>query len=181
MRYIICGADLADMQHLSEFKKILVLIACFFVFFSVRVFLHRHWRFTGQQGREGTNVYSTLPLPPAHEHLIATLYVRWLSRFLNRNACVYQTATRWDLTPYWITIWLIDWLIDNAMFICLIDELILGFCYSDFDIGNWRIRTRIDYNPCITSEPINWHIMQIWLVLKISVLKSSWEPCWTAG
>ena len=76
---------------------------------------------------------------------------------------------------------LIDWLIDNAMFICLIDELILGFCYSDFDIGNWRIRTRIDYNPCITSEPINWHIMQIWLVLKISVLKSSWEPCWTAG
>ena len=33
--------------------------------------------------------------------------------------------------------WLIDWLIDDAMFVCLPDELILGFCYSDFDIGNW--------------------------------------------
>ena len=26
--------------------------------------------------------------------------------------------------------WLIDWLIDDAMFVCLLDELILSFCYS---------------------------------------------------
>ena len=26
-----------------------------------------------------------------------------------------------------------DWLIDDAMFVCLLDEII-GFCYSDFDI-----------------------------------------------
>ena len=26
---------------------------------------------------------------------------------------------------------LIDWLIDDAMFVCLLDELILDFCYSD--------------------------------------------------
>ena len=41
-------------------------------------------------------------------HLFATLHVRWLSRIFNRNACVYQTATWWDLPPYRITIWLID-------------------------------------------------------------------------
>ena len=62
------------------------------------------------RGREGTIFYSTLPLPPAHEHsdIFATLHVRWLSRIFNRNACVYQTATQWDLPPYRITIWLID-------------------------------------------------------------------------
>ena len=88
-------------------------------------------------------------------HLFATLHVRWLSRIFNRNACVYQTATLWDLPPYRISIWLIDWWCDDAMFICLLDELILGFCYSDFEIGNRWIWTRIEYHPCITSEPTN--------------------------
>ena len=40
------------------------------------------------------------------------------------------------------------------MFVCLLDELILGFYYSDFDMGNRWIWTRIDYHP-ITSEPTN--------------------------
>ena len=53
--------------------------------------------------------------------------MRWLSRIFNRNACVYQTSTRWDLPPYPITIWVIDWWSN----VCLLDELILGFCYSD--------------------------------------------------
>ena len=53
--------------------------------------------------------------------------MRWPSRIFNRNACVYQTATRWGLPPYRITIWMID----DAMFACLLDELILSFCYSD--------------------------------------------------
>ena len=88
-------------------------------------------------------------------HLFATLHVRWLSRIFNRNACVYQTATLWDLPPYRISIWLIDWWCDDAMFICLLDELILGFCYSDFEIENRWIWTRIEYHPCITSEPTN--------------------------
>ena len=37
-------------------------------------------------------------------HLFATLHVRWLSRIFNCKACVYQTATRWDLSPYRTTI-----------------------------------------------------------------------------
>ena len=87
--------------------------------------------------------------------LFATLHVRWLSRIFNRNACVYQTATRWNLPPYRLTIWLIDWLIMQYLFVCLFDELIVGFCDSDFDIGNRWIWTRINYHPCITSEPTN--------------------------
>ena len=56
---------------------------------------------------------------------------------------------------YHLIIWLIDWLIDDTMFVCLLDELILDFCYSDFDMENRWIWTRINYHPCITSEPTN--------------------------
>ena len=67
------------------------------------------------RGREGTIFYSTLPLPPAHEHWDIYLQL-WLSRIFNCNTCVYQTATRWDLPPYRITIWLID---DVTLSFCL--------------------------------------------------------------
>ena len=81
----------------------------------------------------------------------STLHVRWPSRIFNRNACVYQTATRWDLPPYQITIQVIDWWCN----VCLLDQLILGFVTA-FDIGNRWIWTHIDdYHPCITSEPTN--------------------------
>ena len=80
-------------------------------FFFIRVFFTDTDNSQDSRGREGTIFYSTLPLPPAHEHsdIFATLHVRWLSRIFNRNACVYQTATRWDLPPYRITIWVVDW------------------------------------------------------------------------
>ena len=42
-----------------------------------------------------------------------------------------------------------EWLLDDAMFVCLLDELILDFCYSDLTLETWI---------CITSEPIN----QVW-------------------
>ena len=42
-----------------------------------------------------------------------------------------------------------EWLIDDAMFVCLLDELMLGFLLERLDIGN------INYHPCITSEPTN--------------------------
>ena len=85
-------------------------------------------------------------------HLFATLHVRWLSRIFNRNACVYQAATRWDLPPYWITIWVIDWWCNVSLFTCRIDT---RFLLQQFDIGNRWIWTGIDYHPCITSEPTN--------------------------
>ena len=64
-----------------------------------------------------TNIYAS--------HLFASLHVR-RPRVFNRNACVYQTAEIYHVMelPF-------DWLIDDAMFVCLLDELILGFRYSD--------------------------------------------------
>ena len=89
--------------------------------FSIRVFfgsLHRHWRLTGQQRRGGDHLLfhsTTSTYSQTFRHLFATLHVRWLSRIFNRNDCVYQTASQWDLQPYWITIWLIGWLIITAI------------------------------------------------------------------
>ena len=84
---------------------------------------------------------------------LLTLHVRWLSHIFNHTACIYQTATRWDLPPYRITIWLIDDVM--LIFVCLIDDLALGFCFSQFDTGNRWTRTHIDYHSCITSKPTN--------------------------
>ena len=135
------------------------IISCHFWSKSGKLFFYQgflfwHWKFTGQQGKgEDHHLFhsTTSTSLQTLRYFFATLHVRLLSRIFNRNACVYQTATQWDLPPYQITIWLID----DAMFVCLLDELILRFCYNNFDIRNWWNWPRIDYHPCITSEPTN--------------------------
>ena len=130
-------------------------------FFSIRVFFHRHWRLAGQQGKGGDHLLfhsTTSTRSRAFRHLFATLHVRWLSHIL--IACIYQTATRWDLPPCRITIWLIDDV--KFVLVCLLDDLILGFCYSNLDTGNRWTRTRIDYHPCITRKPTN----QVWSITR---------------
>ena len=78
------------------------------------------------RGREETILFHSTTSTHSRKfrHLFATLHVRWLSHIFNRNACVYQTATRWDLPPYRITIWLTDVML---VFVCLLVDLILGF------------------------------------------------------
>ena len=124
-------------------------------FFYVRIFFNRHWRFTGQEGKGGEHLLfhsTTSTRSRTLRHLFATLHVRWLSRTFNRNTCVYHTATRWDLPPYRITIWAIDWWCNVCLFIWWIDS---RFLLQRFDMGNRWIWTRINYYPCITSEPTN--------------------------
>ena len=68
---------------------------CFVYFFLIRVFLHRHWRFTGQQGKGGPIFLSTTSTrSKTFRHLFATLLGRWPSRVFNCNASIYQTATQ---------------------------------------------------------------------------------------
>ena len=95
--------------------------------FSIRGFFHGHWQLTGQEGKGGDHFLfdsTTSTRSRTFRHLFATLHVRWLSHIFNRNAYIYQTATRWDLPPYQITIWLIDDVM--LIFIGLLAELILG-------------------------------------------------------
>ena len=130
----------------------------FSIFFSITVFFPRHWQFTGQKrkGRGGDHLllYSTASTRSRIlRHLFATLHVRWLSRIFNRNARVYQTATWWDLPPYWITIWLIDWFMKQCLFVYMMNWLYI--LLQQFDMGNRWIWTRVNCHPCIISEPTN--------------------------
>ena len=124
----------------------------FFFFFSIRVFFTDTDDSQDSRGKEGTIFYSTLQLPPADEHWDIYLHVRWLSRIFNRNACVYQTATRWVFPPYRITIWVIDWWCNIWLFTWWIDT---RFLLHRLDIRNRWIWTRINYRLCITSELTN--------------------------
>ena len=113
------------------------------IFFFYQCFLHRHWWFTGQQGKGGEHLlfhFTTSIRLRTLRHLFATLHVRWISRIFNRNACVYQTATRWDLPPYRMTIWVIHWWCNVCLFTWWIDT---RFPLQRFYIGKRWIWTRI--------------------------------------
>ena len=137
---------------------------CFFItnssavllfFFSIRVFFHGHWQLTGQQGKGGDLFFPTLPLPPAHEH--SDIYLQlceWDDYHIFLIALL--VFTRLQLHEiYHHTELPFDWLMMWSFFVCLLNDLILGFCYSNLDTGNRWTRARIDYHPFITSEPTN--------------------------
>ena len=101
----------------------------FFFSFSNRVFFHGHWR--DSRGMEETIFYSTLPPPPAHEH--SDIYLQ-LCMWDNYHAFLITTLvfTRLLLDEIYHLIELsFDSLTDDATLVCLIDSLILGFCYSN--------------------------------------------------
>ena len=89
------------------------------VFFFYQGFPHRHWRFTGQQGKGGNHhlFYSTTSTRSRTlRHLFATLHVKWLSRIFNRNACVCQTRFT-TLSNYHLS----DWLMMQCLFVYLMN------------------------------------------------------------
>ena len=133
-------------------SKAVLSVFLIWIFFSIRLFFTDTDDSQDSRGKEETIFYSTLPLPSAHKHWNIYLHVSSLSRIFNRNACVYQTATRWDLPPYRITIWVINWWCNVCLFTWWIDA---NFFLQRFDIANRWIWTRIDYHPCITNEPTN--------------------------
>ena len=104
------------------------------LFFFYQGFLHRHWRFTGQHGKGGDHLLfhsATSIRSRTLRHLFKTLYVRWLPHIFNRNPCVYQTATRWDLPRYRITNGVIDWWCTVCLLTWSIDTRL---CYSDLTL-----------------------------------------------
>ena len=143
---------LLNFQSIQPFKSQTQLskkINSFFI--SIRVFFHGHWRLTGRQGKGKDHLLfhsttssrsqrlrhlfvlfhsTTFTHSQTFRHLFATLHVRWLSHVFNSNACFYQTAPRWVLPLYRITISLIDDVI--LFFVCLLDDLILGFLWIIF-------------------------------------------------
>ena len=106
-----------------------------------------------ERGR--TIFYTTVPLPSSHKHLdIYFQLCMWDDYHVFLIATLVFTRLLLDEIYHLIEL-PFDWLIDDVMFVCLLDELILGFSYSDFEIWNRWIWTRIDYHPCITNKQTN--------------------------
>ena len=105
--------------------------SAFFFFFTIRIFFTDTDDSQDSRGREGTIFYSSLPLPPAHEHWDIYLQLCMWDEY--RVLLIATLAlTRLLLEEVYHLIELpFEWLIDNAMFVCLLDKLILDFCYSD--------------------------------------------------
>ena len=90
-----------------------------FRFFFWQGFLHRYWPFTGQQGKGRDHLLFPLPLPPVHEHW--GIYLP-LSMWDDYHAFLIATLviTRLLLNEIYHLIELpLEWLIDDAMFVCL--------------------------------------------------------------
>ena len=159
--HILCQTTKTKSYTQMLFTLVVLKIGKKLKNFSIRVFFHRHWPFTGQQGKERNHLlfYSTTSTRSwALRHLFATLHVRWLSR----KACIYQTATRWDLPPYRITTWMIDDLM--LIFVCVLDDLILGFWYRNLTWESDKIELTSE-TPLVLkanrlakcgSHPDNW-------------------------
>ena len=87
-------------------------------FFSMRIFIQGHW-ITHRTAGDGRGPFF-IPLYHFHSlHLSPALHLRWLSHIFNPTAFIYDIATRWDLPPYRIIIWMIDD-VCSLLFVCLL-------------------------------------------------------------
>ena len=140
-----------EISHLWSSNELDFLSSPFFFY---QDFLHRHWDSQDSSGREAIIFFSILPLPAAHEHWDIYLQLCiWDDYHVFLMATLVFTRLLLDVIPaYRITIWVIDWWFNVYLFTWWIDT---RFLLQWFDIGNRWIWTRIDYRPCITSEPTN--------------------------
>ena len=128
----------------------------FFFFFLSGFSFTDFYNSQNSRGREGTIFNSTLPLPLAHKH--SDIYLQlcmWDDyHIFFISTLVFTRLLLVEIFPhYQIAIWLTDDV--KFVLVSFLDDLILGFCYSNLDTGNRWTRTCIDYHCCITSEPTN--------------------------
>ena len=109
-----------------------------FIFFSIKIFFTDTCSSQDSRGREGTTFYSNLPLQPAHEH--SDIYLQlcmWDDYHIFLIATLVFTRLLLDEIYHLVEL-PFEWLIVNAMFVCLLHELILGFRYSDLTLETSR-------------------------------------------
>ena len=100
------------------------------------------------RGKEGISYCSTPLLPTAYEH--SDMYLQ-ICMWDGYHIFIYQTATSMGFTTL-SNYHMIDWWRDVNF--CLLTWWIDSwFSSQKFDTGNRWTSTRIDYHPCITTEP----------------------------
>ena len=126
----------------------------FFIFLSGFSFINTDDS-QDSRGRKGTIFYSSLPLPPAHEHWDIYLQLcMWGGYHVFLIATLVFTRLLLDEIYHLIEL-PFDWLIDDAIFVCLLDELFLGFLLQQFDMENWWIWTRMTCTPVLQANRLN--------------------------
>ena len=122
-------------------------------FFSVSVFFTDDSQ--GSRGGEGNIFYSTLPLLSAHEHWDIYLQLcMWDECHVFLIAPIVFTRQLLD-EIYHLIEWPFEWFIDDAMFVCLVDELILGFHYSNLTLKTGGFELPSTITLVFTSKPTN--------------------------
>ena len=97
----------------------------FFIFFY-QGFRHRHWQFTGQQGKGGDHLlFHSTTSNRSHWHIYLQLCM-WDAYHIFLITTLVFTRLLLDEIYHLIEL-PFKWLIDDAMFVSLLDELILGF------------------------------------------------------
>ena len=129
------------------------------------------------KGTEGTIFYFTLPLPPAHEYWEIYLQLcMWDDYHVFLIATLVFTRLLLDEIYHLIEL-PFEWLIDDAIFVCLLDELILGFCCSDliWETGGYELASTITLvlqanrlTKCASHPKY-----QVYLLSSISIIKIS--------
>ena len=147
----------------------------FFFFFSTRIFFTDTHHSQDSRGREGIIFYSTLPLPPAHEH--SDIYLQlcmWDDYHVFLIATLVFTRLLLDEIYHLIEL-PFEWLIDDAMF-----ELILGFYYSDLTLetGGFELTStttlvlQVNWLTKCVSTPYESVLSYSWVGIKRGILKS---------
>ena len=147
----------------------------FFFFFSTRIFFTDTHHSRDSRGREGIIFYSTLPLPPAHEH--SDIYLQlcmWDDYHIFLIATLVFTRLLLDEIYHLIEL-PFEWLIDDAMF-----ELILGFYYSDLTLetGGFELTStttlalQVNWLTKCVSTPYESVLSYSWVGIKRGILKS---------
>ena len=54
----------------------------------------------------------------------------------------------------WLVGWLIDWLTDDAMFVCLHDDLILDFCYVNLTLETDDVELALTITPVLQANQL---------------------------
>ena len=131
--------------HQKFSKNWIFFLNNLYIYFFIRVFFTDTDDSQDSRGREGTIFYSTLPLPPAHEH--SDIYLQlcmWDDYHVFLIATLVFTRLLLDEIYHLIEL-PFEWLIHDAMFVCLLDELTLGFCYSDLTLetGGFELASTI--------------------------------------
>ena len=131
-------------QHTHE-KIFGTALSFLFVCLSIRVFFTDNDDSQDSRGREGNIFYSTILLPPTHKHWDIYLQLCiWYDYHVFLIATLVFSRLLLDENYHLIAL-TFEWLIDDAMFVCLLDELILDFCYTDLTLetGGFELASTI--------------------------------------